>query len=298
MTCVACLIDFCEDATRFVKTIIAFLIGSVAVGLAFQAKHDVNRMMRMVTKHSGIVAFLSNIFTAGFCFMYVVNIGCLLYSCMGLACIRNAVFRERVNETKWCRAIQLCLGPCCATYHQIMVAITLGVQVGLSYCYLLMGIFLGFLGGMCHGGNSVVSSFQGFLDDYHSRNSYQAGAFSPMNWFMDLDVAKYCDAARGLDAAAMQCFSGCALSVVSQVLMIMVISEEKGRIEGTMADAAMKAPSRGRKGKRRGNDPDSSSSSSDSDYSPDPLRQYNSNAGAGRNYKLPGGYHPSGRNVM
>lgn len=285
MTFVAKAMDVCEDATRLVKAIIAFLIGSFAVGLAFQAKRDVNDMMRMVTKHNGIVAFLSNLFTVGFGFMYIVNLGCIVYTLLGLSCIRNCIFRERVNETTKCRAIQCCLGPCCASYQQAMVCITLGIQIGLSYCYLMMGVFLGFLGGMCHGGDAVVTSLQGLLDTYHSRNSYQAGSFSPVNWLMNMNVQKYCDATRGMNEAAMQCFTGCLLTVVSQTIMLMVISEEKGRIEGTMADAGMMLVGEGArgqrpKGKRRGSNSSSSSSSSDSDEAApyDPLAKYRNDA--------------------
>jgi len=293
MTFFAKALDFCEDATRFLKAIIAFVVGSAAVGLAFQAKHDVNNMMRMVTKHTGIVAFLSNLFTVGFGFMYIVNVGCVLYQLVGLACIRSCIFRERVNETNKCRAIQCCLGPCCATYQQAMVTISLCVQIGLSYCYLLFGVFLGFLLSMCHGGHSVISSFQGLLDTYHGRNSYQAGSFSPMNWLMNINVVKYCDATRGMNDAAMQCFTGCLLSVASQTLMLMVISEEKGRIEGTMADDMMKTTGSQKRprGKRALDDSSSSSSESEGDAN-DPLRQYrqqsSNNYGGGRNYKLPG----------
>jgi len=291
---VAKAIDICEDATRLVKAIIAFLIGSASVGLAFQAKHDVNMMMRMITHHTGIVAFLSNFFTIGFGFMYIVNVGCVIYTLIGLSCIRNCIFRERQNETTKCRAIQCCLGPCCATYQQSMVAISLCIQVGLSYCYLLFGVFLGMLLGMCHGGNAVVSSFQGLLDTYHSRNSYQAGSFSPMNWLMNINVEKYCDATRGMDAAAMQCFTGCLLSVVSQTLMIMVISEEKGRIEGTMAEGDMlQARSKRPRGKGDAKrDYSDSESSSESDNEPDPLARYRQQGPAygGRNYKT-AGYH-------
>jgi len=283
----------CEDAVRFVKAVIAFMIGSVAVGLAFQAKHDVNNMMRMMTHHTGIVMFLSNMFTFGFAFMYLINVGAMIYTLLGLACFRNCIFRERQNETTKCRAIQCCLGPCCASYQQGMVAISLVLQVVLSYCYLMMGVFLGMLLGMCHGGHAVVSSFQGFLDEYHSRNSYQSGSFSPINFLMNLDVAKYCDATRGMNQAAMQCFMGCALSVVSQSLMLMVISEEKGRIEGTMADGAIVGIAD--KKKRRTSNSSSSSSSSSSDGETnikDPLTQYRQHADlhAGRNYKVPGGF--------
>jgi len=291
-------IDYCEDASRFVKTLIAFLIANVAVGLAFQAKRDFNNMMRMVTKHTGFILFFSNFFTFGFGFMYLVNLGCVLYSFLGLGCCRNAIFRERENETRRCRIIQCVLGPFCATYQQIAVFITLCIQIGLSYIYLSMGILLGFLLGMCKGGNAVVSSFQGFLDTFHSRNSYQAGSFSPMNWLMDLNVEKYCDATRGMNATVMQCFTGCLLSVLSQALMMSVISEEKGRIEGTMAEGQIvRDTSKKKKGKGgRDNDSDSDSSSSSSEGARnevDPLRQYRqqSNTG-GRNYKLPGGYQP------
>jgi hypothetical protein len=287
MSFIAKCIDGCEDAARLAKALLAFFIGSFAVALAFQAKRDVNDMMRMITKHTGIVAFLSNIFTIGFGFMYIVNVGCVLYTLLGLHCIRTCIFRERVNETTKCRVIQCCLGPCCATYQQAMVCVTLGIQIGLSYCYLLMGVFLGFLLGMCHGGHAVISSFQGLLDDYHARNSFQAGSFSPVNWLMGINVEKYCDATRGMDEAAMQCFTGCLLSVLSQSIMLMVISEEKGRIEGTMADAGMMlvgdSTSKQPRGKRRRGDSSSSSSSSGSDSDNatkpyDPLAKYKHDA--------------------
>lgn len=304
---IAKAIDICEDATRFIKAVIAFILSSFAVGLAFQAKREFNDMMHMITKHTGVVAFLSNFFTCGFAFMYIVNVGAMVYTLLGLACIRNCIFRERVNQTtavgrccpscvgNRCRIIQCVLGPCCATYQQAMVCISLCTQVLLSYAYLGMAILLNFLLGMCKGGNAVVTSFQGFLDKYHSYNSYQAGSFSPMNWLMNLDVEKYCDATRNTNSAAMQCFFGCILSVASQSLMLMVISEEKGRIEGTMADGDLTAISDKPRGKRRGNSSSSSSSSSDSEPERsyhDPLKQYKDPHYNPHNYKLPGGYNP------
>jgi len=111
---------------------------------------------------------------------------------------------------------------------------------------------------------------------------------------MNINVEKYCDATRGMDAAAMQCFTGCLLSVVSQTLMIMVISEEKGRIEGTMAEGDMlQARSKRPRGKGDAKrDYSDSESSSESDNEPDPLARYRQQGPAygGRNYKT-AGYH-------
>jgi len=281
---------------RFVKTLIAFLLGSAAVGMAFQAKSDVNHMMRMITHHSGWVMFLSNFFTIGFGFMYVVNIGALFYSLLGLPCIRGPIFRERERETTTCRLIQCCLGPCCATYQQAIVAVTLFNQIMLSYLYMGVCMTLGGLLCMCHGGNAVVSHFQGLLDTYHSRNSYQAGSFSPVNWLMNLNVEKYCDATRGMNESMYQLFMGCVLSVISQVLMIMVISEEKGRIEGTMADGVIREDGASRSRRKRGDYSDSSSSDSEGERDVSQLSYYKpaSIAGAGRNYNVPGGYQAGG----
>jgi len=298
MSILAKCIDCAEDATRFVKTIIAFLIANVAVGLAFQAKKDFNVMMRAVTKHTGIVQLSSNGFTMGFSFMYLVNIGCVLYSLIGLACIRNLIFRERQVETAWCRGIQCVAGPFCATYQQIVVFITLANQIMLSYIFIVMSISLGGLNLVCQGGNSMISSLQGMIDKMHggASSSYQAGSMSPSGWFMNLDVEKYCDATKGINAATMQCFTGCLLSVLSQALMIMVISEEKGRIEGTMAEGQLVKAQQQKQKKRNGSDSDSDSSSSSSSGSDTPragqtkpLQQYRGGSVAGRNYKLPGG---------
>lgn len=295
MSILAKCIDCAEDATRFVKTVIAFLIANVAVGLAFQAKKDFNMMMRMVTKHTGVVQLLSNGFTMGFSFMYIVNIGCVLYSLVGLACIRNLIFRQREVETSQCRIIQCVAGPFCATYQQIVVFLTLANQIMLSYIFIVMSISLGGLNLICQGGNSMISSLQGILDKMHgSGGSYQAGSMSPSSWFANLNVEKYCDATQGMNAAAMQCFTGCLLSVLSQALMIMVISEEKGRIEGTMAEGQLvKAQKKKKKRNSSDSDSDSSSSSSGSDTpragQTKPLQQYRGGSAAGRNYKLPGG---------
>merc|ERR1719352_1006479 len=115
------------------------------------------------------------------------------------------------------------------------------------------------------------------------------------NWFMNLDMQQYCRATRGMDDAAMQCFFGCLLSVASQALMLAVISEEKGRIEGTMAEGVFNRSAK----KKRGYDDDSdtsSTSSSDSEYESTPANppmyyQERGHFGAkGPNYKLPGGY--------
>jgi len=283
------------------KAILAFFLCSVATGLAFQAKHDVNVMMRQVTKHTGVAAFMSNAFTLTFTFMYLVNIGVTLYTCCGISCIREFIFRGRADETNKCRAIQCVLGPLCATYQQGAVWLTLALQIMVSYGYLMFAMMLWVFMSMCHSGNAVVSSFQGFLDTYHSRNLYQSGSFSPINWFMNLEVEKYCNATVDMNASVKQVFIGCLLSVCSQTLMLMVVSEEKGRIEGTMAEVAAASTGgekKGKKGKRRrrGRDdsPSSSSSSSSDESTPrtDPLLNYKTASApmAGRSYRLPGGY--------
>jgi len=290
MSVLAKCIDCAEDATRFVKTIIAFLIANVAVGLAFQAKKDFNVMMRAVTKHTGIVQLCSNGFTMGFSFMYLVNIGCVLYSLVGLACIRNLIFRERENQTKTMRIIQCAAGPFCSTYQQIVVFLTLANQIMLSYIFIVMSISLAGLTMVCQGGNHMITSLQGIFDKMHgSSGSYSA---SPTSWFQSINVEKYCDATKGMNDAARQCFTGCLLSVLSQALMIMVISEEKGRIEGTMAEG--QSVRAAKKKRRNDSDTDSSSSSSSGGNTPragqtKPLQQYRGGSTAARNYKLPGG---------
>lgn len=291
MSILAKCIDCAEDATRFVKTIIAFLIANVAVGLAFQAKKDFNMMMRAVTKHTSIVQLFSNGFTLGFSFMYIVNIGVVLYSLIGLACVRNLIFRERAVETRTCRIIQCVAGPFCATYQQIMVFLTLANQIMLSYIFICMSISLAGLNIVCQGGNDMISSLQGIFDKSAGSSSYSA---SPTSWFQSINVEKYCDATKGMNAAARQCFTGCLLSVLSQALMIMVVSEEKGRIEGTMAEGQRVKPSTKKKRNDSDSDSDSSSSSSSGSDTPragqtKPLQQYRGGSAAGRNYKLPGG---------
>jgi len=300
-------LDFCEDIGRFLKAVGAFFLSSVAAGLAFQAKHDVNVMMRQVTKHTGVVAFLSNAFTLTFTFMYLVNIGTTLYTLLGISCIREAIFRNRADATRKCKALQCCLGPLCATYQQIAVWLTLALQVMVSYAILLFAFVLWLLMSMCHSGNAVVSSFQGFLDTYHSRNSFQAGSFSPINWLMNVDLEKYCHATHDINASVKQVFIGCILSVGAQSLMLMVVSEEKGRIEGTMAEVlpgdgkGSKGTERrekrkhGRRNRRDASLSSSSSSSSSSGESPrtDPLLQYKSASApmGGRSYRMPGELH-------
>merc|ERR1719463_242167 len=134
-----------------------------------------------------------------------------------------------------------------------MVCTTLGVQIALSYGYLMFALILGFMVAICRGGNAVIRAFQGLID------AITAGHAN--GWFQHIDMNKYCDATKGMDTAAMQCFWGCLLSVVSQTIMLMVISEEKGRIEGTMAEGA-KGPmvqSKGKAKSKRREDSDSSS---------------------------------------
>merc|ERR1719174_1229464 len=132
--------------------------------------------MQQVTRHTGIVAFLSNAFTLSFTFMFLIDVGALLYTILGCGCIRYYIFRETDQESTKCRIIQCILGPCCATYHQIMVWLSLMFQICISYGYILFCCMLKFLIFLCKSGNTVVESFQGFIDTYHSRTSYQAGA--------------------------------------------------------------------------------------------------------------------------
>lgn len=297
---VGCL-DVCEDVGRFLKALLAFFLCSIATGLAFQAKHDVNIMMRQVTKHNGIVAFMSNAFTLTFTFMYLVNIGTTLYTLVGISCIREYIFRNRGDGDNKCQGLQCILGPLCATYQQGVVWLTLALQVLVSYGYVMFSFMLWILMSMCHSGHAVMNSFQGVLDTYHARNSYQANSFSPVNWIMNVNMEKYCHATEDLKASVKQVFVGCLLSVVSQSLMLMVVSEEKGRIEGTMAEASAPTSNSGKeKGKRGRSKRDRSlsfsSSSSSSSGSPRTNPLLHSNAGSsfsppsgGRNYRLPGG---------
>merc|ERR1711879_838089 len=92
--------------------------------------------------------------------------------------------------------------------------------------------------------------------------------------------------------ASMKCFVGCLLSVVSQVLMMSVISEEKGRIEGTLKEQDHDGD-----GVQDGHPHhDNDSSSSDSDYEPDPRKKsLRYAAGARVNPNMPGGFQPNAR---
>jgi hypothetical protein len=245
---------------------------------------------------------MSNAFTLTFTFMYLVNIGTTIYTLLGISCIRECIFRQQENESNKCRAIQCILGPLCATYQQAVVWLSLALQIMVSYAYVMFSMMLWIFMSLCGSGNAVVNSFQGFLDTYHSRGGYQANSFSPVNWFMGLEMDKYCHASSELNASVKQVFIGCLLSVCSQTLMLMVVSEEKGRIEGTMAEmkpatGADKKGDKRRRRRREGSSYDSQSDSSSSDDSTprmrtDPLMQYKSASYpmAGRNYKLPGGY--------
>jgi len=298
----ACIVDLFEDATRFAKALVAFFVGSMAVGISFQAKHMVNEELRQVTKHSGLVSLFSNFYTFSFSIMYLVNAMCVIYSILGLACVREMIFREREKESKRCRIIQCCLGNCFATYSQFAVTSTLCLQVGLSYAYLLFSICLGILVGMCNGGNAVIRVFQELLDTFSQSGGATKG-WSPFNWFMNVDIEQYRLATHGMESAAMQCFVGCLLSVASQALMLIVISEEKGRIEGTMAEGAWNPSLKSKKRRTDDDDSDASStSSSDSDYEPSPVLYYQkrSQFGAkGPNYKLPAPrYTHNGRSIQ
>lgn len=210
---------------------------------------------------------------------------------LGLSYFRYMIFRERENESTKCRAIQCLLGPCCAGYQQTMVWITLCIQIGVSYLYLSFAIFVSFLLIICRSGNAVIHAFQGVTTAiFH-------GGKSPTDpgWFMSLNMKKYCVATHGIDQAAMQCFWGCLLSVVSQVFMIMCVSEEKGRIEATMAEGDFFTKSK-KKG-RKGSDSSDSESDSDSSSSSDEDRprnsrygqQHRNQPGGGRNYMMAGG---------
>jgi hypothetical protein len=300
MTLIAALFDCCEDVARIVKAAFAMVLACAATGLAMQAKGEVNLMMRRVTRHTGLVAFFSNVFTLSFLFMFLVDVFALLYTCLGCGCIRYYIFRERANESAKCRMFQCIIGPCCATVQQVMVWLTLTIQILVSYGYVMFAVFLKSLLFLCHSGNTVVNSFQGFLDTYHSRQGYQAGAFSPLNWLMNLNIEKYCMATRGMNRATMQCFTGCLLSVVAQVIMLMVVSEEKGRIEGTMAEGVQgglfggsAVKDKKRSSSRRSNSSSSSSSSSDDSPTKRRTTALAAPTAGGLNYTLPGGFKPN-----
>jgi hypothetical protein len=287
--------------TRFLKALIALFISSLATGIAFRARHKVNEDMRNVTKHMWLVGFLSHAFTLSFTFMYLVNWGVLMYSFLGCPCIRYWLFRERPSDEetpKW-RFIQIMLGPCCATFWQVAVWLTLCIQLAVSYAYLVGSMLLWAVGSACRGGDAVIKALHHFMHKLKGEDLADVAASN---------LSKWCEATHGIDDAAMQCFWGCLLSVVSQVLMIMIVSEEKGRIEGTMAEGVQTDPGlistlnekrkrRKAKANRRGDGSDSDSSSSGSSSSGASSRAKtrplmpisSSNPSGGRNYKLPGG---------
>jgi len=275
-------IECCEESSRFIKVIVAFVIGSIAAGTSFQARDTVATEVGKVTSYKGTVAFLSNGITLSFILLYLVNIMCVLYSVIGLACVRRRLFG---GSRKW-RGIRCCLGSfICGTFQQIMVCVTLAMQVGMSWCYLLCSIFLGILQRFCNAGGSVTNSFQGLLDNYHGQMSYQADAWSPINWFMNLNVEKYCLATEGVQDASYDCFWGCGLSVASQAIMLMAISEEKGHIQAQ----ELSAQGDDLRNLRRDAD-DSHSSSSDSDLERDPRKKRHGRPD--RDWKQPKGYQP------
>lgn len=295
------LFDCCEDFSRLLKASLAFLLSNVAVGLSFKAKYEVNQELSNVTSHSGIVRVLANIYTATFGIMYVVNIFCVIYTILGVGCIRECIFRERPDESSRCKKIQCCLGPACSTILQVLVWVTLMLQVMTSYGYLIVMVYLTFLLGICKAGHATVSSFQNLINAW--RNGRQP-AWSPLNMIMDVNMNKYCLATNAVKSASSKCFLGCILSVASQVLMIAVISEEKGRIAGTLGMGEQGSESRVIKGVAVKGSKDDDSSSSGSDYeatppAPDPLAKFRRAGGpsgvpaGGRNYKLPGGTHLS-----
>mmetsp|Transcript_58163 Transcript_58163/g.104081 ORF Transcript_58163/g.104081 Transcript_58163/m.104081 type:complete len:307 (-) Transcript_58163:163-1083(-) len=294
--------DVCEDFSRLLKACIAFLLSNLAVALSFHAKHEVNQELSQITSHSGIVALLANIYTASFGVMWVVNIFCIIYTFLGIGCIRQCIFRERPDESTKCQKIQCCLGPACSSVLQILVWLTLLMQIAVSYGYLMVMVYLTFLLGICKAGHSTISAFQHLIDSW--RNGREAPGWSPLNLIMNMNMEKYCYATDAIKSASSKCFLGCLLSVASQVLMIAIISEEKGRIEGTLGMGVQGGDSsrviKGQAVKGGADDDDSSSSSSGSDYeatppAPDPLAKFRQ-AGApsgmpagGRNYKLPSG---------
>lgn len=280
-----CCLDCCEDLFRIIKAFAAFALGTIATSMSFKAKHDVNIAMAQITTHTGVVRFLANFFTLSFGYMYLVNIKSLLYVLLGSSCFRECIWRPRAGQSVKCTLLQCVLGPCSATCLQIEVWLTLGLQLAVSYIYLLSGIALAFLLGVCRAGNATVRAMQKMIDENNADPNHSQ--WSPTNWFMQLNVRKYCQATSGLDQAAKLCFAGCVLSVLSQVLFIMIISEEKGRIEATMAEDWEGGKKVAVSLKDRAEE---STSSSDSDYEADPLVKYQRGrrGNAARPYKVAG----------
>jgi len=189
----------------------------------------------------------------------------------------------------------MCIGPCCATILQTMLFFSLATQIGVSYLYLVVACVMAFLLSICHAGESFMSMFQGTVNEYNAEHP-EHNAWNPMNWFITLKMEEFCYGTRGLDEASKTCFWACVLTTISQVLMMIVISEEKGRIEATMnEDYGISNKVAVKK------DDAEESSSSDSDYEADPLVKFKKkkNApqarGGGRNYRLPGGYQPGAK---
>lgn len=288
-------VDAAEDCIRLVKAVSAFLLGNVAVGMSIRARNNLNQeLSEVIQDHMGIVRFVGTMYTSTFLCMWVVNVFCLLYSFLGTACIREKIWRERAGESNKERAIQLCVGPCCATVLQTALFATLALQIGVSYIYLLVACVMAFLNSICHAGERFISMFQGTVNEYNAGHPMH-DSWNPMNWFITLKMEQFCYGTRGLDEASKTCFWACVLTTVSQVLMMIVISEEKGRIEATMNEDY--GITQGKKVAPKNDD--ASSSSSDSDYEADPLVKFRKKRspprGAGRNYKLPGGYQPGAK---
>lgn len=289
----------CQDGWRFFKVCVAFVMGLVGMSMAFEAKEIVKAELKAVLQES-FAYQLSSSFTISGVFTVFVNIVAFMYCFIGIPCVHSCIFSKGWGDKK-CRYCQCCLGSSFfALFMQLATCATVISQVVFANGYLILDIALGFLNGFCRGGDTVIARFQALLDSYaeNMQSDYQEQKWSPVNWFVYVDVNTYCLATASLGDAAHKVFVGCSVAVISQLLMLMVVSEEKGRFAGHPVQDdhyEMREHSSSRRERRRRQEEfEYSSSSEDSDYEPDPKRKKNRRS-PHASHHVASGYQPSAR---
>jgi hypothetical protein len=168
--------------------------------------------------------------TIAFTLVMVINTIVMIMAIVGSGLFREYIFGKRSEvHPRLLTCAQFLLGPVALGIMQLFIWIALILQLIASYVYLLVGLAIGMVGGLCHAGNHGVEELEKLL-----KQLYDDG---DINYKLtgDVDVQKVCDSIITVSSAGMFLFGGCAMAVLSQAGMLQATATLKAKEEDELA---------------------------------------------------------------
>lgn len=203
---------------------VAFVLSWTGFAMSTAARSKVEGAMDELGVE-GVEALL-NLLAMSFTIMIFVNIAALILGFIGAGCFREFFFGQRATGFPCLlRTGQCMLGPLALMCVRIFLWVTFALQLCLSYAFLLVGIIMVVVAGICHGGASAVGHAEQLLGDMHGSTLHLQGA---------------CNSIMVIGKAGLLLFAGCGITVFSQAGMLSALAKEQAQIEDEMKK---KAPS-------------------------------------------------------